>query len=108
MTFIFLVSFRSAFTSVIEQLKADKVQLIVELDKSRTHAEESKELRIMAQKETNRLKRLMETAEEDKQTFQQAVQSSTGVIESLKTTALQSADEFLNRLRLDLKRYRDR
>lgn len=78
------------------------------MDDLRNQVEKARQSKGLAEEETDRLKRLMQTAEEDKQTLQQEVHNMTGVIESLRTTALQSADEFLNRLRLDLNRVRDK
>ena len=102
------VSSKTSFTSVIQQLKAEKVQPTFELDDLRNQVEEARQSKGVAEEETDRLKRLMQTAEEDKQTLQQEVHNMTGVIESLRTTALQSADELINRLRLDLNRVRDK
>ena len=102
------VSSKTSFTSVIQQLKVDKVQLTFELDDLKNQVEEARQSKRLAEEETDRLKRLMQTAEEDKQTLQQEVHNMTGVINSLRTTALQSAEEFLNRLRLDLNRDREK
>ena len=87
---------------MIEQLKADKLKLTAELNESKDQATKATELKGLAEEEVNRLKLGMQTAETDKQMLQQKVQNLTGMVEFLRRTTLESADEFLNRLKLDL------
>ncbi len=87
---------------MIEQLKADKLKLTTELNKSKDQATKATELKGLAEEEVNQLKLGMQTAEMDKQMLQQKVQNLTDMVEFLRRTTLESADKFLNRLKLDL------
>lgn len=91
-----------SFYTVIEQLKLDKLELTAKLKRSHDHAIKAAELQALAEEEATRLQLTIQTAEMDKQTLQQEVQSLTGVVEHLRNTTVKSVDEFLDRLKLDL------
>ena len=91
-----------SFTTVIEQLKSEKLELVAELEKSHDHATKATESHALAEEEATRLKLTIHAAEMDKQILQQEVQSLTGVIEYLRNTTVKSVNEFLHRLKLDL------
>ena len=93
---------QTSFTAVIEQLKSDNLTLIAEMNKLKDQAIKTTELKEMAEEETNRLGLVIQAAEIDKQMLQQNVQNLTDVVEFLRRTTLESVDEFLNRLKLDL------
>ena len=91
-----------SFSTVIEQLRSDKLEMTAELERSYGHAMKAAELQAIAEEQATRLELTIQAAEMDKQTLQQEVQSLTGVVEHLRNTTIKSVDEFLERLKLDL------
>ena len=91
-----------SFTTIIEQLQSDKAQLTVELNNSNGQLKKVTDLRVQAEGEMTRLRSVVHAVAMDKQMLQQEVQNLSDMLEFLRQTTLTSADEFLNRLKLDL------
>lgn len=87
---------------MIEQLKAEKLKMASDLESLNGEVKKATEMKELAEEEANRLQLAMQAAEMDKQMSQQTVQNLAGEVEFLRITTIKSADEFLNRLKLDL------
>lgn len=87
------------FTTVTEQLEAEKCKLATEVEESNTQVVKAKEL---AEEEVNRLALLLQAADAERQLLYQQILSLTGMVEYLKDTTVNSVEEFISRLKLDL------
>ncbi|KAL2050910.1 hypothetical protein ABVK25_008808 [Lepraria finkii] len=87
------------FTTVTEQLEAEKRKLATEVEESNTQVVKAKEL---AEEEVNRLALLLQAADAERQLLYQQILSLTGMVEYFKDTTVNSVDEFISKLKLDL------
>ena len=87
---------------MIEQLQADKTELVEQLEARDVQATKAIKIKDLAEEEAARLKLMIDAAELNKRMLQTEVQNLTGIVEFLKHTTIQSMDDFLNKLKLDL------
>ena len=87
------------FTTVTEQLEAEKRKLAAEVEESNMQVVKAKE---MAEEEVNRLALLLQVADAERQLIYQQILSLTGMVEYFKDTTVNSVDEFISKLKLDL------
>lgn len=91
-----------SFTTVIEQLKSDKLELIGERTGIEQEISKANELKRRAEDEATRLRSIVQASEIDKQVLQQQVHSLTGMVSYFRNTTMTSVDDFINRLKHDL------
>ena len=96
----------NTFTTVIEQLEAEKRKLTAELQESYVQAAKAMDSKELAEEKVTRLTSLIQAADMEKQLLQQQVLSLTGMVEYLRNTTVNSVDEFISRLKLDLSLFR--
>ena len=95
-------SLEVSFTTVIEQLKSEKLKLSAELRESVDQTTKIAQMKELAEEEATRLKSIIQAVERDKQILQQQVQNLTDLVEYFKNTIRQSVDDFMNHFRLNL------
>ena len=90
------------FNAVIKSLEADKAELMAEVSELSDQAAAAIELRQHAEEEVSRLREALQARETDKLMLLQKVQELTVVVDCWRSTMVTSADDCLNRLKLEL------
>ena len=90
------------FNIVIKDLETEKAKLTAKVSELDDRAAAATELRRHAEKEADRLKEALQAKETDKLARIQKVQELTVMVDYWRSTMVKSADECLNRLKLEL------